>query len=190
MNSAATDKKQALLRALYAHCAEHGMGKLSSVSEIARTLDIKRQLFYFYFESLDACIQELVAQHKQLIDIAFEEVQKRELTFLGYVHYMVENKDIYFFSMQCVRYQSQHVGFTECLEYSLMTMDRYNNDQFILHYELSAYPKEAMDFMYASFREYWWTHSGSYQLWDHAKVEELTAHVDTLINTLRSDHAR
>ena len=190
MSSASKEKKRALLQTLYSHCAEHGMGKMSSVSEIARTLDIKRQLFYFYFDSLDTCIQDLVAHHKLLIDHAFEEVHKRELTFLGYVHYMVENKDIYFFSMQCVRYQSQHVGCNECLEYSLMTMDRYNNDQFILHYGLSDYPKEAMDFMYASFREYWWTHSGSYQQWDHAKVEALTAHVDTLINTLRSDQAR
>ena len=87
--------------------------------------------------------------------------------------------------MQCIRYQALHKGFTECLQHSLATMDQYNCKQFILYYDLSDYPEEQMQFMYGSFREYWWSHSGEYKRLSHTKIDELTEHVDSLVNVLK-----
>ena len=187
MDTQDSKKKINLLNLLYEHCAQHGMSQLQSISSIARILDIKRSLFYFYFKDLESCLSDLLNHHKHKADVAFKDVLQKELTFLGYVHYMIDIKEIYFFSMQCVRYQSQHSSFLECLEYSLKTLDDYNCKQFIIHYQLDQYPVESMQFMYASFREYWWTHSGEYESWTHSKIDQLVHHVDELVEILKSN---
>ena len=180
-------KKQQLLQALYRHCAANGMSELKSSTSVARILQIKRPLFYFYFEDLDACINALINYHMQVIDRAFEEVTRARLSFIEYVHYLVDIGDLYFFSIQCMRYQSQYAGFLACMEHSLTTLDAYNFEQFVVYYGLEGYPEESMRFMYSSFREYWWTHSGEYENWGHDKVDELVAHVDALVELLKGE---
>jgi hypothetical protein len=179
------DKKTQRLGTLYQHCAQYGMSKFKSISDLAKVLGIKRQLFYFYFDNLETCLTDLYEYHKYRVDSAYKVVTKGQFSFSDYVHYMVDDKDIYYFSMQCVRYQSQHPKFLECLQHSLNTMDHYNYQQFVVYCQLSAYPQESIHFMYKSFREYWWTHSGEYTLWDHDKVSELVNHVDGLVELLK-----
>ena len=178
-------KKDIILRKLYNHCATFGFDNIYNISKVSKVMSISRTLFYFYFKNTDDLVAHLVDFHHQEIDKAMRDVMDKDMTFVDYVHNLVDIKDLYFFTMRCQGRDQVDKRFTECLSYSLDTLDQYSYRQFVVHFELGHLPPQEIELMYASFRQLAWVKTSAYHEWSYEHVNQILDQVTTLVNLMK-----
>ena len=108
-----------------------------------------------------------------------------EIVILEYVHFLVDIKDLYFFTIACNAYKEIEPIFQQCVEHGLSTLDHYSYKAFIDYFQLEKIAEKDVEFMYASFRSFWWENSYPYESFDHVKVDELMEKVISLVTVIQ-----
>ena len=175
------DKADLLAQKIMAHIAREGLSKLSNFSHLAKAIGKGRSLLYFYFKNEDEILDALYKQYVFEINYHFDHVRSQKFGFIDYVHYLVEIKDLYFFTINCAKIVEHRPELTRFIEHGLSTLDAYCFEQFVAHYHLDQHPPSNVSFVFSCFRSLWWERSGPYESWTNEKVSTMVDDIDVFI---------
>ena len=175
------EKSDLLVKKILVHIAQNGFSSLSNFSHLAKAIGKGRSLLYFYFKNEDDILDGLYKIYSDEIDHHFDHVKQNNFSFIDYVLYLVDIKDLYFFTINCAKIVDHKPELTRFIEHGLNTLDNYCFQQFIPHYKLERHPPSNVSFLFGCFRSLWWEKSGPYESWTYEKVERMVEDIDIFI---------
>ena len=175
------EKSELLAQKIMQKIAQEGLSNLRTFSQIAKAIDKSRSLLYFYFKNEDEILEALYKNYFHEINFHYDHVQRHHFGFIEYVHYLVDIKDLYFFTINCAKVAEHRPELTRFVEHGLSTLDAYCFEQFAVHYHLDKHPPSNVEFVFSCFRSLWWEKSGPYESWTHEKVDAMVEDIDIFI---------
>ena len=182
------EKSDLLAKKILVHIAQEGFSKLNHFSHLAKAVGKGRSLLYFYFKSEDEILDALYKIYVDEINFHFDYIKRQRFSFIEYVSYLVDIKDLYFFTINCAKIVEHKPELMRFINHGLSTLDNYCFQQFVIHYQLDRHPPTNITFVFSCFRSLWWERSGPYESWTHKKVinmvEDIDAFIDESMNIL------
>ena len=181
------DKTDLLTKKILVHVAKSGFGDLSSFSRLAKAINIGRSLLYFYYKKEEDIVDGLFEIFIKEVDHHYQIIVQKQLNFDQYLDYLVDIRDLYFFTIECVKAVPNRLELKRFLEYGGKKIDLYSLNQFIKKYELEFLEQSQIDYMYAALRSRWFERSGPFESWSLEKVNFLRNEMDLFIIGLKDE---